>query len=479
MLRKGLALGLLAAISGPSLAAFAQAGTPSERTIAERFAAANAVTVRVERWVGGGQAGHGSGVIVSANGLVVTAGHVVADRQAEYRVVFPDGRRAPVRRVHRHPDRDLALLRTGRTTPEHVRERGEARVGAWLVCAGFGASDLPTRTLGVLIQTDFAWTVASPSRGRPLSSRTIEGTLRSDCPGGQGMSGGPVLGPNGELIGIVVGEGVAEPVEGLVRWAGREVPLAPATPDPLAPQPVGSRAAALMDRVDVASAHRRSVVLLRRGGSQDYYGVVASESGYVVTVAEALGDPPEAIEVVDQPRASAARVIAVAGELLRLRFDHLVGVPGASAPGALDVGALVVAVTPDPDRWTVGVVNGIDRSPGRVLPQIRQDGCGTMQHRRRLANPAVEVGLVLSHDAGVAARGALLLDREGAPAGIHVVSESPAAGYAVPWAEVLRRFPELRLSDDAPVRALSATITARRARRAREVQRGSGGHPRP
>lgn len=55
----------------------------------------------------------------------------------------------------------------------------------------------------------------------------------------------------------------------------------------------------------------------------------------------------------------------------------------------------------------------------------------------------IDLGAVFTHEVRDLSRGALLVDREGRPVGIHVTSYMPGIGYAVAWRDVLARFPQV------------------------------------
>ena len=58
-----------------------------------------------------GAGGAGSGVIVSQEGLILTAAHVVASLSDEIIVIFPDGKRARAEKLGGDYDRDAAMIR--------------------------------------------------------------------------------------------------------------------------------------------------------------------------------------------------------------------------------------------------------------------------------------------------------------------------------------------------------------------------------
>ena len=70
--------------------------------------ASTAATVSL---VSNGAGGAGSGVIVSKEGLILTAAHVVASLADEVIVIFPDGKRVAAEKLGGDFDRDAAMVR--------------------------------------------------------------------------------------------------------------------------------------------------------------------------------------------------------------------------------------------------------------------------------------------------------------------------------------------------------------------------------
>lgn len=136
-----------------------------------------------------GGSGSGSGVIVSADGLVLTAAHVVEALTDEVVVILPDGRRFSAEKLGADFDRDAAMLRI--TDPGEFRhvEIGESaglRRNDWCVALGHPGGYDPTRT--------------PPMRlGRILSAGRW---LVTDSAVVGGDSGGPLFDAEGRLIGI-------------------------------------------------------------------------------------------------------------------------------------------------------------------------------------------------------------------------------------------------------------------------------------
>jgi Do/DeqQ family serine protease len=165
----------------------------------------------------------GSGVIVDAEGHVVTNNHVIAQAQ-EIRLQLADGRVTAVTIVGTDPDTDIAILRIN-LKPIPVMPIGrsdELRVGDTVLAIGspFGLSQ--TVTHGI---------VSATGRGQ-LGLTTFENFIQTDAAINLGNSGGALINVRGELIGIntaalssasgIEGIGFAIPVN-LVRGVMQQI----------------------------------------------------------------------------------------------------------------------------------------------------------------------------------------------------------------------------------------------------------------
>jgi serine protease Do len=141
--------------------------------------------------------GLGSGVLVSADGKVLTAAHVVqvADRVA---VEFADGTTVPARVVSSQPRADVALLQLQRVPPGAVvaklADSDSLQVGdnVFIIGAPYGLSH--TLTVGHV-------------SGRHVMRGTVGGVavevLQTDAAVNMGNSGGPMFNMDGAVVGIV------------------------------------------------------------------------------------------------------------------------------------------------------------------------------------------------------------------------------------------------------------------------------------
>jgi len=133
--------------------------------------------------------GSGSGVVVSADGLVLTAGHVCGAAGRDVIFTFPSGKTAHGKTVGADPENDTGLLRITDGGPwPHVEvgDLQQARVGDWVLALGHpGGFDL-RRSLVVRL-------------GRIIQ---FEPALQTDCTIAPGDSGGPLVDMHGRIIGI-------------------------------------------------------------------------------------------------------------------------------------------------------------------------------------------------------------------------------------------------------------------------------------
>jgi len=134
----------------------------------------------------------GSGVIVSADGYIVTNAHVV-EKADEITVAFNDGRKSRAKVIGTDPDSDLAVIKVDMTglTPLGFREV-PIRVGDLALAIGnpFGVGQ--TVTQGIISAT-----------GRTgLGVNKFEDFIQTDAAINPGNSGGALVDARGELVGI-------------------------------------------------------------------------------------------------------------------------------------------------------------------------------------------------------------------------------------------------------------------------------------
>ena len=139
------------------------------------------------------QAGLGSGVIVSPNGLVLTNNHVVEGAD-EIEVLLNDGRHTVAKVIGTDPDTDLAVLKIALDKlPVIVLGNSDSlQVGDPVLAIGnpFGVGQ--TVTSGI---------VSALGRNQ-LGINTFENFIQTDAAINPGNSGGALVDINGQLLGI-------------------------------------------------------------------------------------------------------------------------------------------------------------------------------------------------------------------------------------------------------------------------------------
>lgn len=147
------------------------------------------------------QAGAGTGIIVSANGYVMTNNHVI-DGAQNVEVVATDGTRYEnVRVVGSDPLNDIAFLKIDKVTDLTAAEIGNSssiRIGQSVVAIGNALGQYQnTVTSGIISGT-----------GRPVVAQSgdqlesLTDLLQTDAAINSGNSGGPLLNMSGQVIGI-------------------------------------------------------------------------------------------------------------------------------------------------------------------------------------------------------------------------------------------------------------------------------------
>ncbi len=142
---------------------------------------------------GRAQHGTGTGVVISRDGYIVTANHVVADAD-EIELVLHDGRTAKATVVGLDPGTDIAVLRTEESglIPAGFADSDALEPGEWVVAIGAPFGLERTVTAGIV-----------SAKGRSdVGLATFENYIQTDAAINPGNSGGPLANLDGAVIGI-------------------------------------------------------------------------------------------------------------------------------------------------------------------------------------------------------------------------------------------------------------------------------------
>jgi S1-C subfamily serine protease len=154
--------------------------------------------------------GGGSGVVISADGLIMTNHHVI-DNSTQVRVVFEDGRMYESEIIGSDRLTDIGLLKisVSNLVPISIGNSEALKVGDLAVAIGhpltLGAA--PTVTTGVVSALERRLDVGGEAMN---SGVTLFGLIQTDAPITRGSSGGALLNNNGELIGITTAIATAD-----------------------------------------------------------------------------------------------------------------------------------------------------------------------------------------------------------------------------------------------------------------------------
>ncbi|MGE0877137.1 MAG: S1C family serine protease [Acidimicrobiia bacterium] len=166
-----------------------------------------AIEVGQQRSTSVRQVAAGSGVIVSADGLVLTNAHVVSLTDSSGRALsnpvitvrMADGTEKAAEVVSSDPSRDLAVIRVrdaAALKPATLGSAAKVRVGDDVIAIG-NALDLgadPTVTKGIVSAKDRTLQVSS--------TVTLNGLIQTDAAINHGNSGGALVNASGEVVGI-------------------------------------------------------------------------------------------------------------------------------------------------------------------------------------------------------------------------------------------------------------------------------------
>jgi S1-C subfamily serine protease len=180
-----------------------QRAAPPDAATAYRTIGPSLVTVTTERRGTGKAAAEtevalGAGVVINADGSVLTALHVVADGQ-QIQVRFADGTRATAHVASSQPASDIAVLTVDRLPHVVVPGvmGGAPQVGADVFAVG--------NPLGLQASLSAGVVSATNRSVRAQDGRSLNDLIQFDAAVNPGNSGGPLLNRDGQVVGIVTG----------------------------------------------------------------------------------------------------------------------------------------------------------------------------------------------------------------------------------------------------------------------------------
>ncbi len=136
--------------------------------------------------------GSGSGVIISADGYVVTNNHVVSEAD-ELLVKLNDNREFKGRIIGTDEQTDLALVKIeGKDFPTlPIGNSDDLKLGEWVLAVGNPFNLTSTVTAGIV-----------SAKARSMGANSIESFIQTDAAINRGNSGGALVNARGELVGI-------------------------------------------------------------------------------------------------------------------------------------------------------------------------------------------------------------------------------------------------------------------------------------
>jgi serine protease Do len=323
------------------------------------------------------EGGLGSGVIVSADGYILTNHHVV-DGADKVQVELTDRRQFTATVVGSDPPSDLAVLKidAGSLPVLPLGNSEHVEVGDIVLAIGNPMGVGQTVTMGI---------ISAKGRATGLGDGSFEDFLQTDAPINRGNSGGALVNTRGELVGINsqilspsggnIGIGFSIPVNmaqavmkdlidhGQVRRGRLGVTVQPITSDIARSLQLDRIAGALVSGVEPGSAAARAG--LQRGD------VILAINGEAVTDSNALRN--RIAQLGPQAKAELEVVRDGRARTLTATLEELPGATTAASPAARaaeqTAGLAVEPLTPQRARQL-----GLEGEAGLVVTRINPDG---------------------------------------------------------------------------------------------------------
>jgi putative serine protease PepD len=157
------------------------------------------------------QDAEGSGVIITADGYILTNNHVVADAQGNsVQVTFADGKNVKANIVGTDPKTDLAVVKAqgvSGLTAAKIGNSGSLQVGDTVLAIGSPLGLEGSVTEGIVSALNRTIQESGNQQQNPLQQQqqagtNIAGAIQTDAAINPGNSGGALVNTNGEVVGI-------------------------------------------------------------------------------------------------------------------------------------------------------------------------------------------------------------------------------------------------------------------------------------
>jgi len=146
----------------------------------------------------------GSGFVVSSDGLIITNKHVVADAEADYKILTNNKKKLDVIKIYRDPLNDVAILKINLPVngikPLSLGDSSTIKLGQMAIAIGTPLGEFTnTVTVGIVSGLGRGITAGSPLEGYV---EKLDNVIQTDAAINPGNSGGPLLNSSGQVIGM-------------------------------------------------------------------------------------------------------------------------------------------------------------------------------------------------------------------------------------------------------------------------------------
>lgn len=144
----------------------------------------------------------GSGFVIDKDGLIVTNKHVVADKEATYKVLTNDNKTLDVKKISRDPLNDLAILKidANNLIPLPFADSSKLKLGQHVIAIGTPLGEFTnTVTSGIVSGLGRGITAGSPYE---QFVERLDNVIQTDAAINPGNSGGALINLSGQVVGV-------------------------------------------------------------------------------------------------------------------------------------------------------------------------------------------------------------------------------------------------------------------------------------